>query len=131
MTSAPGPMKVIGLMSGTSLDGIDAVLAEFGGDSVAQLEWRVLGFVSQPYSLERRNTIHRAILEGSAESMARVHALLGEWFAEAARLLDESGGRVKVGIVMARLGVDAGEAVRRLEAAGGLISRVVGELGPV
>jgi len=77
-------MKIIGLMSGTSLDGIDAVLAEFEGDAVAELEWRVLGFVSQPYSLERRNTIHRAILEGSAESMARVHALLGEWFAEAA-----------------------------------------------
>ena len=57
--------------------------------------------------------------------------VLGVQRPEAARLLDESGGRVKVGIVMARLGVDAGEAVRRLEAAGGLISRVVGELGPV
>ncbi len=77
-------MRVIGLMSGTSLDGIDAVLAEFDGASVAALEWRVLGFVSLPYTLERRNTIHRAILEGSAEAIDRVHALLGEWFAEAA-----------------------------------------------
>ncbi|HEX9107913.1 MAG TPA: anhydro-N-acetylmuramic acid kinase, partial [Longimicrobiales bacterium] len=77
-------MYVIGLMSGTSLDGIDAVLAEFHGSSVSELEWRVLGFVTQPYPLERRNVIHRAILEGSAESLDRVHSLLGEWFAEAA-----------------------------------------------
>lgn len=77
-------MRIIGLMSGTSLDGVDAVLAEFDGAREAELAWRVLGFVSLPYTLERRETIHRAILEGSAESICRVHAQLGEWFAEAA-----------------------------------------------
>jgi len=85
-------MRVIGLMSGTSLDGIDAVLAEFEGSSVAGLQWRVLGFVTQPYSLERRNTIHRAILEGSAERLDRVHSLLGEWFAEAALAVCSASG---------------------------------------
>ena len=54
--------------------------------------------------------------------------ILGVERPEAARLLEQSGGRVKVGIVIARLGVDADEATRRLEQAGGLISQVVGEL---
>ncbi len=85
-------MRVIGLMSGTSLDGIDAVLAEFTGESEAELEWRVLGFVTQPYTLDQRNTIHRAILQGSAEAIDRVHAWLGEWFAEAALAVCEPAG---------------------------------------
>jgi len=51
--------------------------------------------------------------------------VLGVEREEAARLLDESNGRVKVGIVMSKLGVDADEAARRLAQAGGLIARVV------
>ncbi len=57
--------------------------------------------------------------------------VLGVERPEAAALLEQSGGRVKVGIVMAKLGVGPEEAVRRLDAAGGLISKVAGELGPV
>ena len=51
--------------------------------------------------------------------------VLGVEREEAARLLDESNGRVKVGIVMSKLGVDADEAARRLADAGGLIAKVV------
>ncbi|HEX9107914.1 MAG TPA: N-acetylmuramic acid 6-phosphate etherase [Longimicrobiales bacterium] len=51
--------------------------------------------------------------------------VLGVEREEAARLLDETDGRVKVGIVMSKLGLDADEAARRLAEAGGLISRVV------
>jgi len=91
-------MRVIGLMSGTSLDGIDAVLAEFEGTSPSELQWRVLGFVTQPYTLEQRNMVHRAILQGSAESMARVHAQLGEWFAEAALAVCEQAGVAPAGV---------------------------------
>jgi N-acetylmuramic acid 6-phosphate etherase len=47
---------------------------------------------------------------------------------EAGRLLDLSGGHVKVAIVMSRLGVDAQEARRRLHAVGGSIADVVGDL---
>ncbi len=57
--------------------------------------------------------------------------VLGVERPDAAALLEQSGGRVKVGIVMAKLGVGPEEAVRRLDAAGGLISKVVGELGRV
>ncbi|MGE5488320.1 MAG: N-acetylmuramic acid 6-phosphate etherase [bacterium] len=43
----------------------------------------------------------------------------------AARALDEAGGRVKVAIVMARLGVGRDEAARRLEAAGGQVAEAL------
>lgn len=47
----------------------------------------------------------------------------------AASLLDRSGGHVKTAIVMGRLGLDAAEARRRLDAAGGVLTRVIGERG--
>ena len=47
---------------------------------------------------------------------------------EAGRLLGESGGHVKTAIVMSRLGLDAREAARRLDAVGGSIADVVGDL---
>jgi N-acetylmuramic acid 6-phosphate etherase len=46
----------------------------------------------------------------------------------ATNLLARSGGHVKTALVMGRLGVDREEAVRRLDAADGMISRVLGEL---
>ena len=56
----------------------------------------------------------------------RLIADLGQTDAEtAARLLTESGGSAKVGIVMARKGVDADEARARLDAAGGFLSVVL------
>jgi anhydro-N-acetylmuramic acid kinase len=85
-------VKIVGLMSGTSLDGIDAVLAEFQGASEGDLEWRVVAFTSVPYTAERRTTIHDSILQGSAESLCRVHALLGELFAEATLRVCEQAG---------------------------------------
>jgi N-acetylmuramic acid 6-phosphate etherase len=48
---------------------------------------------------------------------------------EAGALLERADGHVKTAIVMGRLDVDAEEARRRLDAAGGLIARVVPDLG--
>jgi N-acetylmuramic acid 6-phosphate etherase len=48
----------------------------------------------------------------------------------AAQLLEGAGGHVKTAIVMGRLGVDAGAARRELEEAGGVITSVVGDIGP-
>jgi N-acetylmuramic acid 6-phosphate etherase len=47
----------------------------------------------------------------------------------AAELLDATDGHVKTAIVMGRLGIGVAEARGRLDEAGGVISRVVGELG--
>jgi N-acetylmuramic acid 6-phosphate etherase len=44
---------------------------------------------------------------------------------EARRWIADAGGRVKTAIVMQKLGVDRAEAEARLEAAGGVIRRLV------
>jgi N-acetylmuramic acid 6-phosphate etherase len=50
-----------------------------------------------------------------------IRTLAGVSEEEAGRLLAASGDEVKVALVMARRGVDAAEARRRLQAAGGLV----------
>jgi anhydro-N-acetylmuramic acid kinase len=72
----------IGLMSGTSLDGIDAALVELNG-SIDTPEWRVHGFLELPYSTAQRHAIHEGIVNGGAASLCRLHADIGEWFADA------------------------------------------------
>ena len=79
-------MIAIGLMSGTSLDGIDAALLrlEPHGDGYA---FEVLAFVTQPFEpplLERlRATLPPC--DGSAARIAELHRDLGIAFAQAAR----------------------------------------------
>lgn len=76
-------MHVIGLMSGTSLDGVDAALIEIDG-STADLAWSLVAFRTIPYDARQREQIHAGITQGNAESLCRLHADLGEWFAAAA-----------------------------------------------
>lgn len=84
-------MRVIGLMSGTSLDGINAALVRFDGGPDS-LDWRTLAFVSRPYDESRRARIHAAIRNGDAASICRLNAELGEWLAEAALTVCETAG---------------------------------------
>ncbi len=83
---------IVGLMSGTSLDGVDSALVSMDGDGVHNLNWEMVQWSTAPYSDERRETIHHAILEGSAESLCSLHAQMGEWLAEAVlRVCEEAG----------------------------------------
>ncbi len=77
-------LRAIGLMSGTSLDGIDAALVEIDGSSAADLSWKLIEFVSTQYSAEQRKLIHDSIVRGGTAAICDVHALIGEWFATAA-----------------------------------------------
>jgi anhydro-N-acetylmuramic acid kinase len=83
---------VIGLMSGTSLDGVDAALVEFEGEGTGDLRWAMRAFVTVPYTPEQRERIQRAIVAGSAASLCRLHAELGEWLAAAAINVCASAG---------------------------------------
>ncbi|HSJ10254.1 MAG TPA: anhydro-N-acetylmuramic acid kinase, partial [Longimicrobiales bacterium] len=84
-------MLVIGLMSGTSLDGIDAALVELDGDANAP-RWSLRAFVEQPYEPDQRARIHDALSAGTAAALCTLHAELGEWFGAAAlRLCAEAG----------------------------------------
>lgn len=49
-------MRVLGLMSGTSADGVDAVLAEFSGRP-DRPQWRILASAATPYSPDLRRSL--------------------------------------------------------------------------
>ncbi|HUE95504.1 MAG TPA: anhydro-N-acetylmuramic acid kinase [Longimicrobiaceae bacterium] len=85
-------MLIVGLMTGTSLDGIDAVLAEIGGDSVGSIEWRLLRSATTPYPEDHRDRIHGTIIRGDPEALCALHAEMGEWLATAALQVCEAAG---------------------------------------
>lgn len=76
-------MKVIGLMSGTSGDGVDAALVSIRG-SGSVLRVRPLAFSATPYPPGLRQRILTASLAGSVAEICHLNAVLGEWFAKAA-----------------------------------------------
>ncbi|HVG44935.1 MAG TPA: anhydro-N-acetylmuramic acid kinase [Longimicrobium sp.] len=75
--------RIVGLMSGTSLDGIDAALVEIEGTTEAEVSARLVHALTLPYDEARREAIHAAIAAGTAEALCGLHADLGEWLAEA------------------------------------------------
>ena len=87
----PGDLFV-GLMSGTSIDGIDAVLARIDGDSRGAFEWSVLAFNTTAYDDGSRKMILDALEDGTPETLCRLDASLGEWFATAVQDVCEAGG---------------------------------------
>jgi anhydro-N-acetylmuramic acid kinase len=84
-------MILIGLMSGTSLDGISAAMVRFTreGERVTAelLAYDVLG-----YTPEQRDRLSHALVSGTPESYCRVNFDLGEWLAAAAqRVIAQAG----------------------------------------
>jgi anhydro-N-acetylmuramic acid kinase len=77
------PALGIGLMSGTSLDGMDAALVRFNGPTHADL----VAFVTRPYSAAERASIQRALNGANAAELARLHATIAEWAADAVEQL--------------------------------------------
>lgn len=86
----------IGLMSGTSMDGVDAALIETDGDSLV----RTLDFASRPYS-DGERAVLRAAMEralsmetpGEHAEIASAAALLDHCHVEAVRTLLAKSGR--------------------------------------
>ncbi len=81
----------IGLMSGTSLDGITAAAVRFG-ESDGRIQAELLGFTVESYSPERRDRLKRAMQGGTPAEYCRLHYDLGGWLADAAiAVLAEAG----------------------------------------
>ncbi len=78
-------MIVVGLMSGTSADGIDAAVVELWG-APPTLGWRLLKHVAMPHGADLRAEIFAAFRPetGTVERLCRLNFRLGRAFAEAA-----------------------------------------------
>jgi anhydro-N-acetylmuramic acid kinase len=74
---------LVGLMSGTSLDGIAAAVARFS-ERNGQLSVELVGFTQRPYTRDQRERLARALVEGTPAEYCRLGFDLGEWLASAA-----------------------------------------------
>jgi len=91
-------MKVLGLMSGTSADGVDAVLADFSGRP-ARPRWRILASAACPYPANLRQQL---VAAGQGEALPAQDWLelaeaVTEAQAAAARTCDPTGQAELVG----------------------------------
>jgi len=74
---------LVGLMSGTSLDGISAAVARFTEtDGVIGTE--LLAFLTRPYTQEQRTRVETALTGGAASAYSHLEFDLGAWLADAA-----------------------------------------------
>ena len=83
----------IGLMSGTSLDGIDAACCRItGGDAPTDYEVAIESFHTEPYSPEFRERLVELCDDetGSVDEVCRMNVALGELFADAATAAREA-----------------------------------------
>ncbi len=79
-------MLVIGLSSGTSVDGIDAALTDIsGGGSRARIQLIAYRTVAYPRGVRERVLALQAPSGRPIEELSRLNAYLGELFADAAR----------------------------------------------
>ncbi|MDB6108808.1 MAG: hypothetical protein JWR69_558 [Pedosphaera sp.] len=79
----PRPQFVVGLMSGTSADGIDAVVAAISG-SGRGLQVKLVAHRQQAFPRALREQILRVSLHGVVAEICELNFLLGEHFARAA-----------------------------------------------
>lgn len=82
------PRRIVGLMSGTSGDGVDAALVAVEGAGEAS-RVRLLAFLTIPYHPALRRRI-LALPEATAEEICRLHYVLGEEFARAVLAVAEA-----------------------------------------
>lgn len=89
-------MRVIGLMSGTSADGVDAALVEWPDDAAAR-PFRLIAFHSERFDRALQDRIHQLAagrLDGAVvlRELAALDVLLGERFAAAAVAVAREAG---------------------------------------
>ena len=77
------PAVVVGLMSGTSLDGISAAVTRFV-PGVDHISAELLAYRSLSYSREQRDRLLRALEGASTTEYCRLNFDLGTWLADAA-----------------------------------------------
>jgi anhydro-N-acetylmuramic acid kinase len=89
----PEPKRIVGLISGTSYDGVDAALVEVRGAG-AETGWRLLAFDGLSFSGKLRERLGRVVSRETVclEEVAKMHVLLGEVFSDAAKAAARKAG---------------------------------------
>ncbi len=89
----PSPLTIVGLMSGTSADGIDAAVVEISGRP-PELNWRLLAKNETSYPDELSERVFAAFRPQTAtvDQLCSLNFALGEAFAEAALHVIEVAG---------------------------------------
>lgn len=84
--SISAPVLMVGLMSGTSLDGISAAVVEFSERLPVSVgtQATLRHFVQRPYTPEQRARLQAAMQGGTAQAYCRLQADLGTWLGDAA-----------------------------------------------
>ena len=83
---------LVGLMSGTSLDGISAAVARFRDASDGRIDVELLAYTSRPYTSSERNRLSNALGGGTPAEYCRLNFDLGGWLADAAvQVMAEAG----------------------------------------
>ena len=75
---------LVGLMSGTSLDGITAVVVRFVEDEAGRVTPELLAQVAHPYDAATRTRLAAALEGASPSEYTRLDFALGGWLADAA-----------------------------------------------
>lgn len=84
--SAEGQRYAVGLMSGTSVDGIDAAVVAIGSQPGERLQVRLIAFENRPYPSAVREEIFALFdpRQATVDRVGRLNVLLGELYAKAA-----------------------------------------------
>lgn len=101
-SDTPGSItRIVGLMSGTSLDGVDAACCRVWRERPTEegevldptaYELTVEGFCTVPYPRPVRERLAELCAEGTVEETCRLHTALAAMFADAARQAAEAAG---------------------------------------
>src|SRR5665647_3936661 len=72
-TATEKSMVLVGLMSGTSLDGITAAVVRFNENADGRVSSELLAFVVRDYTVDQHDRLARALSGGSPEEYCRLN----------------------------------------------------------
>lgn len=97
MAKKAAPMRVLGMMSGSSLDGLDMAICQFNFvqlPAYALLDWEILAATTRPFPKPWQSRLRIAPQLPGIE-LCRLHSDLGHWMGqEAAKFIQSSGQEV-------------------------------------
>ena len=79
-----GPRVIVGLMSGTSLDGISAAVVRFDRGADGRIAYDLLGMSVRAYDASQRERLAQSLVGATPREYCRLAFDLGDWLADAA-----------------------------------------------